>query len=247
MRKISLIILFVTTLFSTAANSEPKDLTLMLESGAVWQNRNDVRITPDQGSYVEFDKYDQGPFFHYRAETQYRIKNNHHIRAVYAPFQVSVKGTPDENLNFNNVTFAGDRELKINYQFNSYRLSYIYRILEDDDGFFDVGVTAKWRDAKIEFEQGALNRHYRNSGLVPLFYLAFEKVVFSDVRLNFTLDASAAAEGRAIDGSLKLRKPLNEDLQLGLGFRSLEGGADNEKVYTFSWLNYALIDLVWTH
>jgi len=29
---------------------------------------------------------------------------------------------------------------------------------------------------------------------------------------------------------------------VGIGVRSLEGGAENDKVYTFSWLNYLIVD-----
>ncbi len=243
MKNALLILLFAT--ITPHAFADVGDFSLMLESGAVWQHRNDARIHPDRGSYVEFDEYDHGPFFHYRFEAYYQIADRHLLRAVVAPFSTSVTGTPAENVNFNDVVFTGGEALTVDYQFNSYRLGYAYRILELNDGYLELGATAKWRDAKIKFIQGARSRAYTNGGLVPLLYLAFEKQIFSDISFNFTVDASAASQGRAIDAAIKFRKPLREDLKLGLGVRSLEGGADNDKVFTFSWFNYALLDLVW--
>lgn len=222
-----------------------QDFSLGLEAGAVWQHRNDVRISPDQGTYLEFNDFDEGPFFHYRIEGFYNLSERHFLRALYAPFNISVKGVPATNVVFDGVTFAGGNELTVNYRFNSYRVGYFYRWFEFSDGFFDIGVTAKWRDAKIELEQPGISRAYTNGGLVPLLYIAFEKMLFSDISFNFSLDGSASSQGRAFDGALKLRKPVGERLNLGLGVRSLEGGADNDKVFTFSWFNYAVIDLVW--
>ena len=57
------------------------------------------------------------------------------------------------------------------------------------------------------------------------------------------LDAAAAKQGRAIDGSLKMIRKIGKKSSLRIGLRSLEGGADNNKVYTFSWFNYAVFEL----
>ena len=58
------------------------------------------------------------------------------------------------------------------------------------------------------------------------------------------MDAAFASQGRAIDIALKFRHNFSPDYNIGFGARSLEGGADNDKVYTFSWFNYAVIDFV---
>ena len=63
---------------------------------------------------------------------------------------------------------------------------------------------------------------------------------------HFNMDAAAAPQGRAFDLAFKARKELSKNYQLGVGVRTLEGGADNDKVYTFSWFNYAVLDLVGT-
>ena len=65
------------------------ELSLMLESGAAWQQRNDLRVPSDIGTRLDFDKFDEGPFFHYRAELEWRFNEKHNVRAVYAPLNIS--------------------------------------------------------------------------------------------------------------------------------------------------------------
>ena len=50
----------------------------------------------------------------------------------------------------------------------------------------------------------------------------------------------AASPGRAIDFALKVHYDLNDRWNVAVGYRTLEGGADNDKVYTFAWLHYAV-------
>ena len=47
--------LFLLSLSSFAQSS------LMLETGAAWQNRNDVRIDPAKGDTLEFDEFQDSP------------------------------------------------------------------------------------------------------------------------------------------------------------------------------------------
>lgn len=230
---------------TTCSLSSADQWSVQLEAGAVWQNRNDAKISPETGTYFEFDQFDQGPFFHYRTEGFYNLEGKHYLRGVIAPFMISVTGEPEQNINFDGVTFQAGSPLTVDYQFNSYRLTYIYRWVDNKSFHFDVGLTMKWRDAKINLIQSASSRAYTNGGLVPLVYLATGYQFNDYLEIFSDLDASAAPQGRAFDFSFKLRTPVNDRLKAGAGLRTLEGGADNDKVFTFSWFNYALIDLVW--
>lgn len=236
-----LILIYLFFLGATAFSSQ-----IMLEGGAVWQQRNDVQITPQAGTFVEFDQFDKGPFFHYRLEGDVEINDSHALRFVYAPFNVRVTGQVPTTVNFNDIAFAANTDLTVDYTFNSYRLSWVYGFWGFGDERLSMGLTGKVREAKIVFEQGSQKKSYSNIGFVPLLFFELQKSLGGDWLFHFNTDAAGASQGRAIDVAIKLRKKLSESYQIGVGGRTLEGGADNEKVFTFSWFNYAVVDLVGT-
>ncbi len=233
--------LMLLALSSSTQAAHPFDL--MIEGGALWQNRNDVQIRPDTGTRFELDKIDNGPFFHYRLEGYYRFNEKHALRAVYAPSTLKVTGRFKNTILFNGKTFPNTADLTTKYQFNSYRLSYLYGFWGFGREQLNLGLTAKIRDAKVSLKQPGVSSHYDNVGFVPLVYFEYQRPVTKNWRVNLTIDAAAASQGRAIDAALKARCQLNENTSLGLGVRTLEGGADNSKVYTFSWFNYLLAEL----
>lgn len=216
---------------------------LTFETGGVWQNRNDFQIPPTSGTRFEMDQVDSGPFLHYRLEGYYRINEKHALRFVFAPSQIETTGELSGAVNFNGQNFLSGDDLTVKYKFNSYRLSYLFAFWGFEGDQLNLGITAKVRDAKISLSQNLTHSEYDNIGVVPLIYFEYQKVMTSKLSFHFTLDAAFAPQGRAVDGSAKVRYKVRDNLSLGLGFRSLEGGADNEKVYTFSWFHYVLMDL----
>jgi hypothetical protein len=50
----------------------------------------------------------------------------------------------------------------------------------------------------------------------------------------------AAPQGRAEDVALKAELALPGEASAYVGYRLIEGGADNDKVYTFAFLHYAV-------
>jgi len=78
---------------------------------------------------------------------------------------------------------------------------------------------------------------------VPLLHVAGDWHVAPGWRIALDVDGAAAPQGRAIDASLKGYWTLREGLDLGLGYRTIEGGADNDEVYTFAWIHQAVISL----
>ena len=238
------ILIFISFILITSFSFAENNLSLMLESGAVWQNRNDTKISPTTGTRIALDEFSDGPDFHYRMEAYYKINTRHSLRLVYAPLNISVGGRRATDTVFNDTRFSTAEDLDIEYKFNSYRISYIYSFWDSEDDKLNLGITAKIRDAKTTFAQTGLSSTYDNIGFVPLIYFEFQKALAKKWKINLTLDGAYASQGRAIDAALKLRRDFSEKSSLGLGFRTLEGGAENEKVYTFSWFTYAVADLV---
>ena len=58
--------------------------------------------------------------------------------------------------------------------------------------------------------------------------------------LELEADALAAPQGRAEDVSLKGVFRVSDRVDVDLGYRLLEGGADNDSVYTFAFFHYAV-------
>lgn len=216
--------------------------TVQFETGAVWQNRNDVRIPVKDGTFFEFDKLDKGPFPHYRLNAEWSWGTEHGVRFVAAPFRISVSGDAPKDIDYNGVSFLKDDKITVNYMFDSYRIGYFYEVLRNADQMIRIGGTGKIRSARIELEQGERRTHYTNTGFVPLFYVGYEKAIGGNWSLYTDMDFAAAPQGRAFDLTLKAKKWMDSGRFWGFGYRTLEGGADNDKVVTWSWFNYFVLD-----
>lgn len=220
--------------------------TVLLESGLAWQHRNDVQIPSKTGTGLSFDEADSGPFFHYRAEVHVDINSDHGLRFIYAPLSIEVKSTTNSSINYNSVTFDANQPITINYTFNSYRLGYTYSLYRSGDNYFKIGLTGKIRQAEIKFTQGSKVSSYDNVGFVPLLYYGFLYNFTKDWSFFTDADFAAAPQGRAIDMTLKIRRNLSKQSAISIGIRGLEGGADNDKVKTFSFITYAVADFVYS-
>ena len=235
----SLFLLFSSSLYAI-------EFEWMLEAGTVWQNRNDFQIPPTlEGTRVFLGDIDDGPFLHYRSELYARLSERHGVRLTVAPFSVSFNQRIDQPIAFQDTQFLANRDTDFNYTFNSYRLTYFYAFWGHGDRQLNLGLTAKIRQAEILVRQGALTQSFEDLGFVPLIYFDWRQPLSDNWALLFNFDGLAGGPGRAIDVALKLRRKLGDSAWLGLGYRTLEGGADNDQVFTYSWFNYAVADLVW--
>jgi hypothetical protein len=221
--------------------------TVGVEGGAVWQSRNDARI-PNTGASSRFSLRDfqgSGPFGYYRLEGAWEFRDGHQLRALVAPFEITRNAVSQRALDFDEKQFAAVTDTEAHYRFDSYRLTYRYRFHEDDKWTWWGGVTLKVRDANVRLLQGALLGEDPDIGVVPLLNALGQYRLNEHWTLVLDTDGLWAPQGRAFDVALKARYALTERLQLGLGYRTLEGGADNDEVYTFAWQHYALAELQW--
>jgi len=239
----NLFIVFVVC-FAGVVSADDSPWSIQIETGGVWQNRNDVRIPGDIGTRFSIaDTAGNGPFPFYRLEFKRALSNKTQLRFLIAPLRVSESGVPEQDILFADETFSAGQRTDFTYQFNSYRVSYRYLYINDPSWRLWLGGTAKIRDAEIRLQQGNVNASNSNVGFVPLFNL------YSDYRLNdrwrfiVDLDGLVGPQGRAVDLGLKFHYDFDIHWDLGIGIRTLEGGADNEEVYSFAWLNYALVSL----
>jgi hypothetical protein len=126
------------------------------------------------------------------------------------------------------------------YRFDSYRLTYRYSLVHRRGIQVAIGFTGKIRRAETAL-YGAEAQTKTNTGFVPLGSLQVKWLPQgSRFGLIVDVDALAAPQGRAEDVLLAATYQVNDDVGLRLGYRTLEGGADNDEVYTFAWLHYAV-------
>lgn len=214
-----------------------------LEFGAVGFSRNDVRVPSTTGT--EFDMTDltgSGPDFFARINGHWNINDRHGVRLVLAPLEVSGTGELQQDTEFAGETFSPGTTEGI-YKFNAYKLTYRYKLRDRGAWRWRIGFTGVIRDANIELRQGALRANDDDVGFVPALHVSGE-YRFND-RWLFALDFDglAGGPGRLFDVALKLEYDLDERWRIGGGYRTLEGGADTDDVYTFAWLHYGVLNV----
>jgi len=212
---------------------------LGVEAGPVWQSRNDVQIPGNTGTRFSLvDIVGTGPFPYVRVELTYQINHKHGLRFLLAPLAYTETGLLSTDVSFAGQSFSAGQATEVKYQFNSYRATYRYRFFSNDVWSWDVGGTLKVRDAEIRLSQGAVTASDTDVGVVPLLNLYGEYRPAKAWTLVFDLDGLASPQGRALDLGLLARYDLSSAWYLAGGYRTLEGGADNDSVYSFAWFHY---------
>ena len=224
----------VITLFISSVKVMANDnrWNFNIETGAVWQERNDVQIPGDTGTrFSMVDLVGQGPFAFYRLELFYDLKPRHQLRFLIAPLSYTESGVLDKNVLFVDQSFAAGQSTETTYEFNSYRFTYRYLFFNGPQWQWWIGGTVKIRDAKIALQQVNVSAEDTDVGLVPLINL-YGNYQFAE-KWRFIGD---------FDLGLKVQYDITRQWYVGGGLRTLEGGADNDDVYNFSWFNYAVLN-----
>lgn len=217
-----------------------------LETGAVFSGYNDVRIPGDTGTLFSFsEELETDPVAFGRLRLNYDFNPRHHLSVLLAPLTVKADGQIDRAVDFAGKTFPANTPLEGTYRFNSYRLTYRYDFYRKEKLELGIGFTAKIRDAEIRLEGAGLSSAKTNVGFVPIINFRLLWHLSDKLGLVFDGDALAAPQGRAEDVQLALQYAVSKPLALRLGYRLLEGGADNDEVYTFSLFHYAALGLTW--
>lgn len=210
------------------------------ETGGAWYSRNDVRIPNDGGTrfnMINLIGNDIEPYLRIRLNVT--LGERHTIRALYAPIRSSDSGFFAEDIIFENSTYEAVTAIDGTYQFNTYRLTYRYTFYDRFGWTLGAGAAALIRDAKVQLVQNNISEENTDVGFVPLLHFYAERRIYSDLSAIFDVEGLASVQGRAVDASIQLNYKINNNLNLLIGYRLLEGGADVEEVYNFSWINFA--------
>jgi hypothetical protein len=238
--------LLASSLYASAATASPAagSVHLELEAGAVWFSRNDVRIPGDTGTKFDMrEATGRGPDGYGRIRLEWQVAERHALRLTWAPLEVDGRGHLEEDVVFAGSGFSAARPVEGSWRFDSWRGTWRWTFHEGARWTWGVGGTVLVRDARVALTQGAVRADDQDIGVVPLLHLRGERRLGAHTTLVLDVDGAAAPQGRAIDAALLLRREFARDWQLAAGWRTLEGGADNDDVYTFSWQHYAVLTL----
>ena len=231
--------------FSSA--QEQERFSIELEGGPVWQSRNDVRI-PNDDSATEFSLVDvigNGPSAAFRIEASVQINEKNGLRFLVAPLTIDDAGSLTEKVSFAGQTFESGA-VEASYKFSNYRVTYRYRFFNGDRWRWKVGATAFIRDARIALQQDGSFAEDTDVGFVPLLHLEGRAKLSERLSFLVDFDGLGASQGRAVDVAAKLGYDIGENWRLGIGYRTIEGGADVDRVFNFAWLHFAVASVRYT-
>jgi hypothetical protein len=220
-------------------------LQLDLETGAAISGYNDVRI-PNNSEYTKLSftddlKSDTVPFF--RANLHYRLHERHRLSLLYAPLTIKPTGTVNRDVVYQDEIFPAGEEIEAIYRFDSYRLQYRYYFRNQNRIFKAIGLTVKLRHAEIKIESEQRSATKKDTGFVPIINFLLSHNLSPDFELVLDGEALFSPYGRAADVLFSLNYLLNDRFTLYGGYRILEGGSDNDEVYTFALINYMSLGL----
>jgi hypothetical protein len=236
----AVVLLTAAVLVSLATTARAQNRwSVEFENGAAMSGYNDVRIPGDSGTDFSLtDELSSNRVYFWRLRADRRLAPKHVLSALVAPLQIDASGGFDRPVSFAGATFAPGVPTKARYIFNSYRVTYRYEPIQNDSWLFGVGVTLKVRDAVIRLESSHMVAEKTNVGIVPLVNFKLERRLGGRAAFLVEGDALAAPQGRAEDVFAGVLVRAGPRWSFKAGYRFLEGGADNDEVYTFALVHY---------
>ena len=214
-----------------------------LETAVLRFTRNDVRIPGDGGTRFALDDLTGSSGLSARLHGTWWWNERNALRLTMAPLSISGSGLTDQDIDFAGERFAAGERTRGEYRFNTYRLTWRYRLLRGERWDWSAGAAVLVRDARIRLTQGTLTAKDDDLGLVPLLHAHGRYRLSDRTTLVADFEGAWAPQGRAFDIGLRVERDFNNGWYGHLGLRTLEGGADNKDVYAFAWVHFATLGL----
>jgi hypothetical protein len=241
----ALLLMLGTGAAGAQTSSAPLATAFEVEGQAVWTSHIDVQ-SPNTAAGTRFaldGLTGSGPATQGRLEFSHAFLPRHELRLVYAPLSLAGSGVLAAPVAFEGRNFAAGVPTDGRYRFDSYRVGYRYAWVDTRDLQVKVGVTLKLREAAISLRQPGVFAERSDSGVVPLLHLRAEQRLGRGWRLIGDFDGLASTRGRAFDVAAKIGYDIAPDFTIAAGYRLLDGGADNDTIYSFSRFHYAVVSL----
>jgi hypothetical protein len=214
-------------------------MTAAVETGALIPGYADVRIPGTNGTAFSLtDTLQANATPYLRLEASVTVAGRHILLLRAAPATFTSEGNASFPIVFAGKTFAAGTPLDARFTFDTYRASYRYAFVEKERLELAAGATVLIRDATIRVYGAGEEGVKKNVGVVPLLSARLAWSFAPPFGIVLDVDALAAPQGRAEDVLVALRLKLLDALRLHVGYRIIEGGADNDEVYNFNLLHF---------
>jgi hypothetical protein len=240
-------LMLIVSLSVNPTSAVSAEWTVDAESGIAFNGYNDARIPGNSGTDISLtgDLHSKSSQF-IRLRFTKSLGKGKNLSLLVAPLRFSSSGKINRDVNFNNVLFTSGSELHSKYRFDSYRVTYQQEVVRRDGLKVGIGFTAKVRSASIQIWDNGQTAKKANTGFVPLINFAVDWRLMPNAGLILEGDALAAPQGRAEDVLVAIYHRAHESFRIRLGYRILEGGADNDEVYTFALVHYLSAGVTWS-
>lgn len=210
------------------------------EMGAAHVLYNKIGKNKQTGALFDTVNIQNNINFYFRISYYFNLDKKNSFKILVSPFKYSGTGYFNSSFTVNDQSFT-DGLASYNYQFNSYRLTYRREVFSNKYITLRLGLTLKIRDARFNLNQAGSNFSQSDFGFVPLGHLNLEINPTERFHIIFEADFAAVPQGRAFDIATSLRYDVSDNLDLGLGYRFLEGGAFNRKAFNKAFFNYYFV------
>jgi hypothetical protein len=220
-------------------NATHAEYVFNFQGASVATAKNDVQIPGDTGTRFSLsDDLHAERAFSWRVEAGYIFGGRDYVGFMVSPLTVTSQGRMARDVLFAGSTFPAGTDLTAKFRFDSYRLTWRRKLVAKDTIDIWLGLTGKVRDAAISLEGNGTKAEKKNTGFVPLVNFYGEWRFANPWSLRIAGDALGASQGRAEDVLVAVTYALSDTARILAGYRILEGGADNDEVYTFSLFHY---------
>jgi hypothetical protein len=221
------------------AGAARAEFVLNVQGAAVYTGYNDVRIPGDGGTDISFsDELEADTVFSGRVEAGYIRKGRDYFGVMAAPLRVSSHGSVAHDVDFDGTRFPAGTALDGTFRFDTYRFTWRRRLVAKETLDCWLGLTGLVRDAAIALDGGGQRAEKTNTGFAPLVNFLVDWRFAPLWSLRVAGDALAAPQGRAEDVLFAVARDVGRQTKLFAGYRVLEGGSDNDEVYSFSLFHY---------
>ena len=144
------------------------------EFGPSFNTRNNVRYSNDENTTANLvDTPHQpgtGQTAFLRLRTSYTMNDRHTTSGLYAPLTFKSSGSFSKPIKFCNSIYTQNDVTDVSYKFNSYRLTYRYRIVDREK--IEFGLAGKIRGARLSL---LLALHFMHLNIEQHFHLVEKK------------------------------------------------------------------------
>ncbi len=189
----------------------------------------------------EFERK-HGSSFSPRIELEYSY-NRHHAIGTAAFVHDEFEGITGKEILYDGILFNNGNFINTKYKFNTYRIGYRYRLVEQPWLALELGAALLVRDAYIQLKDEEQRTKYSNVGIAPLLSYYIEWKADARISLLSYGDAFAVKVGRAEDVFAGAKYRFTDQLYGTAGYRLLEGGSDSDNVYTMSLFHFVSVGL----